>query len=262
MNEAFRIVLTYSREGKDLDEDAIKKIVNSIVQEKGLQKYLKDIHVLEVFGTGIARLFATAGYNVKEKALYVSTRNINYTAHMSFIDYQRGKNVSKQEESLFRNITIFQVLLHELEHVNQEQIKSNGKGIEHNLIVLGLKNTNNQTFESYRYDPTERLAEIKSWDAICSFLESFKNAYPSLFEYALGKKKENITSSYENETGYVEEGPTYHFVQLVSPPRKLIIPKAIRSIHELEKEFTGTEVRLIYGLPVSKEEYDLYTSKK
>ena len=262
MNEAFRTVLAYSREGKILDEVAIKRIVNTIVQEKGIQKYLKGVYVGETFGTGIAEMFATAGYNVKNKLLCVSTRNSTYSCNMMFKDYQEGKEVSKQEEMLFKNIFLLQILLHEIEHINQKQIKSKGKGIEHDLIVLGLKNTNNQTFESYRCDPTERLAEIKSWDVICSFLESFKNAYPSLYNYALEKKKYSITSSYMDESGYIEEGPTYRFAKLVSPPRKLIIPKTIRSIHELEKEFTGTEVRLIYGLPVSKEEFDLYVSKK
>lgn len=262
MNEAFRIALSYSRRGKILDEEAIKRIVNVIVQEKGIQKYLKGVYVGETFGTGVVEMFAAAGYNVKSKLLCISTRNSTYSCNMMFKDYQEGKEVSKQEEMLFKNIFLLQILLHELEHVNQKQIKAKGKGIEHDLVVLGLKNDNNQSFESYRCDPTERLAEIKAWDAICTFLEPFKNVYPSLYNYALEKKKHSITTSYVDEDGYIEEGPTYRFAQLVSSPRKLIISKAIRNIHELEQELTGTEVRLIYGLPVSKTDFDSYVKKK
>ena len=202
-----------------------------------------------------------AGYKADEKALYVSTANTHHISFVALNRYKAGDHFSNEEASLFKNIFYFHILLHELEHVNQTLIIDKGEGFEHDLLVLSeaYKISSNDT--SNKYSPVERLAHIRSWETICTLLEPLKNAYPSIYDYAIDKKRKSITSFYEDNNGYIEEGPTYRFVKLGGHPQVLTIPGPIKDISELEKEFVDTEVRLIYGFPVSKDEYDSYKKR-
>ena len=72
-------------------------------------------------------------------------------------------NISNFEKTLYKNLSLVQVILHEIEHANQEKISYIENTLEAFIIRMAYT-VDKSYFESlYEYSPQERLAEIKSY---------------------------------------------------------------------------------------------------
>lgn len=64
-------------------------------------------------------------------------------------------------KNLYKNLSILQVLLHEIEHANPEKISYSENSLEAFIIRMSSLVNNSSNENLYEYCPEERLAEIK-----------------------------------------------------------------------------------------------------
>ena len=116
----------------------------------------------------------------------------------------------------------------------------------------------NLKLEKYKINPSERLAEIKSYQQILDMLKMIKDRTPNLIDYEETTQMENLLRGYEEYWGMINV-PTYEYILDPGTLQKLSkfhaylnnyddALKEVKKYHPLGK-------RLTYGLPIDQQEY-------
>lgn len=200
--EILKLIYDYSKNGKIADEDFINKIIELIVNEKKLDKYLRNVVFLN---QGIARSDGTtiAYYDYREKNIAVSLKDMK----KALDDNSRITSLFKDFEQIMAlNLAITRFMLHELEHANQSKriFNSLDDSIETKLLkastkyykflsngdlmekicfdkaseeeILAYASQINKLYrEYYLYNPSERLADIISYKTILNIIRPIEN---------------------------------------------------------------------------------------
>ena len=277
--EILKLIYDYSKKRKLVDTIFIDKLIDIVVQKKGLHDYVKNVaYSNEVKGQDEG--ITCAGYQPFTKSISIYFQAIKYVLEK---ESRYDILFSEIEKLIFRNITITQFILHEVEHADQMKKKDNKEDntIETKIIkasfvfdsvlnnaisnpnleadiqsgkislqrlfsILSLRNK--YYSELYRFNPIERLAQINSYSTIVNSLDKIKNYIPALYEFNY--------ASFVQETlkGYSESWDGY------SCPTEAYLKgtKQDQVWQEISTDFGQHTYakRLQLGLPVNYHEYE------
>ena len=157
MESILKIIYDKTIDNKILDSKDIEKILEILVVEKRLNDYILNISIQQIRSNNLA------SYSTYTKKITIYTEMINQMVK----DIEKNiLNINVFEATLYKNLSILQTLLHEVEHANQQKIAYNDNTLEALIIRLSYLVNNGYNENLYEYCPEERLAEIKTFDEI------------------------------------------------------------------------------------------------
>lgn len=282
-----KLLFDYSRQGKIIDQDYMDKLVEIVVTEEGLDNYVRKAKIvadeLQKSNRTSDRI-ALAEYNSLYKMISLYANNINRILE----HYEQYLPLFTPGEQLFfQNITISQIILHELEHANQERMieedykkeslettilslsekkvrpwhieKLLESGYPPHLIAVYLKAKESHYKENYMMAPQERLAEIKSQQQILDMLELIKDITPNLVDYEGTGKIESLLRGYREYDYDTISVPTFEYLQNPLAFEELSRFHCYQNNYDDSlkeaKKYYSLEERLTYGLSIDQKEY-------
>jgi len=281
-SELLRLVYDYSVNRKLIDNEYIEKIIDIVIRYKKIDKYVKVLEILTSKDFVIdVDMETIAVYNSFSQKITVFSDMIDRV-----LNIQNGyERLFNSVEQLFcKNLVIAQLILHELEHADQNRIIDDEKTIEakilafsmgysnstilKKLVACGFSNEQLECYKTFKYKiyienyflaPEERLAQAKSNQEIIKILLLIKKYVPNLIEFYKLKELESMMLGFRIEHGNVV-CPTITYFQEAGVPFG-----SIRSfdwyIEDLQQSLVlantkySFEDRLMYGLPINYEEF-------
>lgn len=283
--EILKFVYDYSINGKLADENFVDKIIEIVVSKKGLNNYVRGVQFnneLKETNDGVV----CAGYHPLNMDIVVYCESIQRAMeNRSYYD----PLFQDLEQVMFRNLTITQYILHELEHAFQNMQASNtyDDSIEVQLINTSFRLENamkNPIFldslsngeipvkdfifyllqdrelykKYYPLIPIERLAQIHSFEIIVNAIEPIKNYIPNLYEFKYATLVEEMLGGYQDAW---EQGGCPTQVYLFGTKQSKVWTEFdfySQESSQLMKNVSdkySLDKRLSLGLPVSYNEY-------
>ncbi len=220
--EILELIYDYSINWKLVDQRFIDKLIEIIVTRKSLDNYVSGVTFTNELINGIG----VAAYNFLTQKILINYQSLQ-TLMRDESKYDCLFNVFL-ERTMYKNLTITQIILHELEHAYQNKQTDNksSNSIEVKLVkaclVLEqvLKNPkfqstflNDKIFSQdflayaqfrrklyeqyYVLNPTERLAQINSFRTIVDTIKPIEEYIPSLYEFNTSSLVENLLRGYQ-----------------------------------------------------------------
>ena len=113
MEKVLKIIYNKSINNKIIDINDIDKILELLINEKQLNNYVLNIDVQSIRSNNLA------SYSSHSKKITI----YSYTIELMLKNIENNiLNISDFEKILYKNLSLLQVLLHEIEHANQERI--------------------------------------------------------------------------------------------------------------------------------------------
>lgn len=282
-----KLLFDYSQQGKVVDQNYMDKLVEIVVREEGLDNYVRRTKIVtdEIQKRNISSDRITlAVYSSLYKRISLYANNINKILEC----YEQYLPLFTPVEQLFfRNIMISQIILHELEHANQERMieedyqkeslettilrlsdkivrprhieKLLESGYPSHLITIYIKAKERHYKENYMTDPHERLAEIKSQQQILDMLELIKDITPNLVDYEGTSKIERLLRGYIEYDYDMISVPTFEYLQNPLAFEELSRFHCYQNNYDdslkVAKKHYSLEERLTYGLSIDQKEY-------
>lgn len=279
-----KLLFDYSIKGKLVDKKYIESFIDIVVNAKRLSDYVTRIEVLKE--SNISKTIS-AEYYQSSKKIFV------YKQGIVFLLSKREKYrviFSDIEKVFYQNVIISQVILHELEHANQERIISKEKSLEANILkfsdtdyigesmvikglidlgyseeqikkyILSLIESYKKIYRIYYHlAPNERFAEIKSLDTMIRILDLIRKYTAKLCDFLFVCQLENMVRGYDFSESSISS-PTIDFIALLGRRRELnqfywYNADLEKSLLLSQEQFSLTE-RMMYGLPIDSDEYD------
>lgn len=246
MENILKIIYDKSFNNKIIDINDIDKILELLINEKQLNNYILNIDVQPIRSNNLA---SYSNYS-KKITIYSNTIELMLKNIESNI-----LNISNFEKTLYKNLSLVQVILHEIEHANQEKISYIENTLEAFIIRMAYT-VDNSYFESlYEYSPQERLAEIKSYREVISLTSYIKNKLDKLPLILEMDKLQRFLRGYHYSQGKVisplitffKQGKKEFVLQSFDWYRKDSLDM-VYTQYNLEERFN-------YGLPISLDEY-------
>ena len=242
MEDILKIIYDKSKTNKILDLKDIEKILDQLIIEKQLNEYISNIKVQQI--------------GSKNLASYSNYTN-RITIYSNVIDLMI-QNINKQlisadelSKTLYKNLSILQVIMHEVEHANQEKIICSNNTLE--SYILKLSELVDNAPELYEFKPEERFAEIKSFNEILSLLTILNNKELKINELIKIVILQRLLRGYHYKNQKVTTPLVTYFEKGKKP--KLLKPlgldknnKKVISVYNLNERFK-------YGFPITTNEY-------
>lgn len=262
VSEILNVLTDYHYKKKLADKDFVFKICMLLRKHYDLGKYVQTIMVLN----------DKRGPN----SLYSFSENV-IIFNLNKCYFKKDFDILKDEYYGMYNLLVLKIIIHEFEHVLQEQIKDSSKNnIERKLLILGDPTTyisepndllSNISFKlkKYRYTvfynthyfmaPFERLAIIKSCVGIkeISNIDFITNSdYYTFFNIHNDLELNHILSHGYYIVDNITSSPSLNYLYKLTKKNRDIILN--------DKSFYDysllPEDRLLYGLSLTKEECD------
>lgn len=276
--EILKLVYNYTYNGKIVDRQYIDKLIEIVVKNRELNKYVTEVHFNNDYPENNENGIVTAGYNMYFKYIQINVNAVNEIIS-NYECYNSLFNTF--EEKMFKNLIITQMILHELEHAYQNKIlDSKEDSVENRLIktslsfVKALKNPKflnmlnedgitDEDFKNYAaiqreiykkyyiFDPIERMAEIYSTAIVLKTLEEIKEYIPNLYGYENATFVEKMLMSYE-ESWTEGSCPTEVYLRGI---RKENVWNSLGNATQTDITKLPLEKRMILGLPITGNEY-------
>lgn len=241
MENILKIVFDKANNNEILNLKDIEKILELLVVEKSLNEYILNIDVKLIESNNLA------SYSHYTKKITIYTKTIDQM--VKDID-NNILNISKFETTLYKNLSILQVLLHETEHANQQKIAYHNNNLEALIIRLSYLVNNGYDEKLYEFCPEERLAEIKSFEEIntmISYINNKLDLLPNVIETEILKRQ---LGGYHYKNNFVSVPIVEYFT--IGNKEKFLEPfdlsKATLNKYTLNDRYK-------YGFPISNIEY-------
>lgn len=160
------------------------------------------------------------------------------------------------EKNMYKNLLILQILLHEIEHANQEKNFYSENNLE--TFILRLSNFVKYDDGLYDINPEERFAEIKSYQEIILMVDNIKTKFEILFQLLQTDKLQRQLKGYSYYQPIINSPLTTYFKQ--SKKENLLnafdwySDNYENTLNCVTLNYNLNE-RLFYGFPISKIEY-------
>lgn len=239
MEDVFKIIYDKTKVKNIIDIHDIEKILNLIIYKKNLNNNIKNINIQH------RRSNYLASYSVKSNDITIYL----YTIERLKKDLNNQLiNVDDFEKNLYINLMILQIILHEIEHANQQKEIQHIKNLETFIIKLSyLVNFDAKNNEKlYECSPEERFAEIKSMSEVAStinFINKRSLVLEQIFEL---EKLKRYLSGYHFQNSLLKF-PTIEYFSIGQ--REEFLDLFNLDLIEILKD------RLHYGLPITIDEY-------
>ncbi len=250
MENILEIVYNYSINNKILDLYSIEKIVELIVDTRELNNYIKNI-VVESKNSQKLALYQNylKQISINDKMIYIMLKKLedNVLIENSF------------EKVFYKNLSMLQVILHELEHAYQEKILFSENSIESFVLRISYMVSEKDGKSLYEYCPHERLAEIKSFELLCEIVSLELKKLQQVNLLIKNNKLQKMLRGYHyNGTEYINY-PVANY--LIGCNKKCLLNSFNwysddnqKCVIESSKEYILYD-RYKYGFPINKEEY-------
>ena len=221
--EILKLIYDYSVNGKLVDSKFIDKIIEIVVSRKSLNNYVRNVRFTNKLEKNDYAVVCAA-YSPLSMEMLVDYESIQIAMeNRSYYD----QLFHSLEQIMFRNLTIAQYILHELEHAfqNKQADNKSDNSIEAKLvnasIVLeqAMKNPrvlnallkgeipaqdfiiytlqNRELYKQYyALNPIERLAQVNSFRTIVDSIEPIKEYIPNLYEFKQASLVEEMLRGY------------------------------------------------------------------
>lgn len=246
MENILKIIYDKSINNKIIDINDIDKILELLINKKQLNNYILSIDVQQIRSNNLA------SYSNYSKKITVYP----YTIELMLDNIESNiLNVSDFEKILYKNLSLLQVVLHEIEHANQEK-KLYVENTLESFILRMAYTVDNSYFESlYEYSPQERFAEIKSYKEVIFLISYIKNKLDKLPFILEMDKLQRFLRGYHYNQGKVNSPLITFFKQ----GNKELILKSFdwyknNSFDKVYIQY-NLEERFNYGFPISLDEY-------
>lgn len=171
MENVFKIIYDKTINNKMIGLKDIEKILEILVSEKELNGYIKNTNIEQIRGNNLA------SYSRYTKQVTIYTKCIEKMVN----DINNNiMEVNDTEKILYINLRILQIILHEVEHANQQKIAYSINSFEALIIRLSYLIKNPYADNVYSYCPEERLAEIKSITEVKDMLRHSDNKFEEI----------------------------------------------------------------------------------
>lgn len=287
--EISKLIYDYSVNGKLADTKFIGKIIEIVVSKKSLNNYVRNVQ----FTNELEKkdyLVACASYSTLSMEILVDYESIAIAMeNRSYYD----QLFHSLEQIMFRNLTIAQYILHELEHAfqNKQADNKSDNSIEAKLVNASLvleqamKNPrvinallkdeslaqdfiryalqNRELYKQYyALNPIERLAQVNSFRTIVDTIEPIKKHIPNLYEFEQASLVEEMLRGYTD--AWDQQGICPTQVYLVGTRQSNVWfeldfydQNPSQLLKNASKRYNLAR-RLSLGIPVSCYEYDSY----
>lgn len=268
-----RLLYDYSLDNKMINKTYIDKLMDVIINGKGLNDYVEKYEISEKNSN------MTAGYVYSSKKITIYAKKI-YEILLNEMQYTTL--LPEDERYLFMNSMMTQIILHELEHANQRRIIDSENNLEANILKLCefkelteidelvskgiIKSIEAKYYktikmseyidtyhELYDYAPHERLAQIKSYQELIDALRLFKDN-SRIIEFEEFYKLGNILNGYKDTSS-----PTIDYLNTQGRNEELksfdwYSDDEDESIKLSQDKYTLRD-RMKYGLPIDEKEH-------
>lgn len=247
MENILRIIYDKTINNKILNFKDIEKILELLVIEKCLNEYILNINVQPIRSNNLA------SYSNYTKKITIYTEMVKQMVK----DIKNNiLNTNNFETILYINLSILQILLHEVEHANQQKIAYNDNTLEALIIRMSYLVNNVYDEKIYEYCPEERLAEIKSFEEINNLISYINKDLTSLPDILKTEKLKRQLRGYH----YKNDCINIPIVDYFSYGNKQELLAGIDLTSNVIKNYTLSE-RFKYGFPISIDEYGTSTKK-
>ncbi len=241
MENILKIIYDKTVNNQILDLKDIEKILELLVIDKCLNDYILNINVQHIRSNNLA------SYSNYTKNITVYIEKVEQMVK----DIEKNILISNDFEILlYKNLSILQVLFHEVEHANQQKIAYNENSLEAFIIRLSYLVKNCYTEELYEYCPEERLAEIKSFEEIITLIGYLNNNLSILPEILYTEQLKRLLRGYHYSNAFINV-PIIDYFTLGNKSELL---NAFDFSDNIQSQYTLTE-RFRYGFPISIGEY-------
>lgn len=171
MENILKIVYDKSLKHTIINLSDIEKLVELLIIDKDLNEYVSNISVQQIRGNNLASYSNyTKQITIYSNVIEVMIGNMDKNSML----------VNDFEKILYKNLSILQVILHEIEHANQEKTSYSENSLEAFLLRIANLVSCDRKVYLYECDPNERLAEIKSYNEIIELIYPIKNQFIEL----------------------------------------------------------------------------------
>ena len=246
MENVLKIIYDKSIDNKIIDIKDIDKILELLIIDSQLNNYILNIDIQPIRSNNLA------SYSNYSKKITIYSQTIELML----------KNIENNllttnvfEKMLYKNLSLLQILLHEIEHANQTKIAYTENTLEAFIIRMAYTVCDSYFESLYEYSPQERLAEIKSYRKIISLISYIKNKLETLPLILETEKLQRYLRGYHYSNGKV----ICPFITFFTTGKKEQILLSFewyskQSLDLVYKEYNLNE-RFNYGFPISLEEY-------
>lgn len=244
MIEKIAEILAIKKEILNIND--LKKIVRIVVEDKSLEESLANGIIFmsreeakkKFDFSELALDLWRGGYYVQDKAIYIQLDNLYEFCNVE--DEEMGYD----DQVRFVNMRILFLLLHELEHANQEN-KKYGTYLEAQILFECDTKENDDT---YAISPKERFANIY---ALIQILEIANML--GLSEKIINYFKKDLQRKMIFPYIWLiksDVGPTNEYFKAHNNHAMF------EKLNELSKDNLNLDFRILFGLPISKLEFD------
>lgn len=252
MEDILETIYNRSFDKKILDVKTIEDIMMILIYEKKLDKYISYMEVIS------ENNHKAASYCNYMKKITINSKCIEYILN----DINKNVLISNDFEKIFyQNLSILQILLHELEHANQDKLinDNNEIDLETSILKIAEKVDTNLKAQLYEICPEERLAEIKSFNEICHTILPIRDKLSDLFDVIKIEELQRLLRGYHYNDGSFIESPLIHFINKSNNQNALYTfnwydSNVANCLKNVTFKYMLYE-RLKYGLPISINEY-------
>lgn len=248
MEKIIRIIYDKSIKHSLLNLTDIMNILALVISNKQLDNYISNIEVQK------KRCKTTASYSEYNKKIIIYKEAV-----MSMIQNlcNNLRIINNFEKTLYINLSIFQVILHEIEHANQLKKIMTVNDLETFIIRISrLVNFNNSYL--YEYAPHERFAEIISYTEIKNMLYYIideLNELPSIINTEILQR---LLRRYHFSNDMIQY-PINTYFQIGEKAKLLEVfewysQNNKTAFLQVAKQYNYQD-RLLYGFPISTDEY-------
>ena len=241
MENILKIIFDKTSNNEILTLRDIDRIMELLVIEKDLNKYILNIDVQQIGSINLA------SYSNYTKKIIIYTKTIDQMVKDIDVTIL---NTDSFETTLYKNLSILQVILHEVEHANQQKIAYIDNTLEALIIRLSFLVNNNNDERLYELCPEERLAEIKSFEEIKTLISYINNKLVLLPEIIEMEELKRQLKGYHYKNNFVTIPIVDYFT--LGNQQKLL--KALELTDDIQEKYILSE-RFKYGFPISISEY-------
>lgn len=202
--ELAQLLLEYS--DSIVSEKYIEKLIDTVVRKKELQDYLINYEI-DKNNTGRTQ----AKYNPRAKTIILYP-NSKAEKH-NYYDMICALTLTNREYKIYTYSTISQMILHELEHANQEKIKYRENGLESDILRLS----------DFDYD---RIPPMP-----ISYVDEYFKNHKELSDEEMALKYIELSDEYEKEC-FERYMKIYRQNYLYAPNERLAEIKSVNEIIE------------------------------
>ncbi|MBQ9072499.1 MAG: hypothetical protein IJY25_05025 [Bacilli bacterium] len=260
----YNLIVEYSSKNRPVDNYFIKTVINTIIDYAKLNEFYNAFIIDN-------KLNSLGEYNSKAKNISINLDAISKKIKKNYY------NFTDNEQQIYKYLAVILIILHELEHVNQDKLMKENNSLESNIlnesyslfetaIVDFYKNSHDLTvkrniilltqvikyrnlyYKYYDLAPQERLANLSSYINCLSIVKKFKMT--NINNYLKKKSKLTLLSGYK--TTLI---PTKYYIEKLNPEYDNW------SYIEKQSEKLNLKERMSLGLEISKDEYQKVKKK-